>query len=128
MHKLVVPKDIQELIRNMHPYLKRKIKASLRIILSEPHSGRALIDEVSGLRSFRVSSFRIIYRIRDPKKIELIAIGPREHIYEGTFRILKEERREGAQALRKQRNIRVPEKSGGVIHKKVGHSKCAGLQ
>ena len=90
MHKLVVPKDIQELIRNMHPYLKRKVKASLKIILSEPHSGKALVDELSGLRSFRVSSFRIIYRIRDPGKIELVGVGPRERVYEETFRILQE--------------------------------------
>ena len=89
MYKLVVPKDIQELIRTMHPYLKKKIKASLKMILSDPYSGKALLDELSGLRSFRVSSLRIIYRIKDPEKIELVAIGPRERIYEETFRIIQ---------------------------------------
>jgi mRNA interferase RelE/StbE len=89
MHRLIVPKDIQELVKKMHPYLKKKIKASLKIILSEPYSGKALIDELSGLRSFRVSSFRIIYRIKDPEQIELVAIGPRERIYEETFRIIQ---------------------------------------
>jgi mRNA interferase RelE/StbE len=89
MHRLIVPKDIEELIKKMHPYLKKKIKASLKIILSEPYSGKALIDELSGLRSFRVSSFRIIYRIKDPEQIELVAIGPRERIYEETFRIIQ---------------------------------------
>ena len=89
MYKLVVPRDVRELIRTMHPFLKKKVKASLKIILSEPCSGEALMDELSGLRSFRVSSFRIIYRIKDPKRIELVAIGPREPIYEGTFRVLQ---------------------------------------
>jgi mRNA interferase RelE/StbE len=89
MYKLVVPKDIQELIRTMHPYLKKKIKASLKMILSDPYSGKALLDELSGLRSFRVSSLRIIYRIKDPEQIELVAIGPRERIYEETFRIIQ---------------------------------------
>ncbi len=89
MHKLVVPKDVQELIRTMHPSLKKKIKASLEIILSEPYSGKALMDELSGLRSFRISSFRIIYRIKEPEQIELVAIGPRERIYEETFRIIQ---------------------------------------
>jgi mRNA interferase RelE/StbE len=89
MYNLVVPKDVRELIRTMHPSLKRKVKASLKIILSEPYSGKALMDELSGLRSFRVSSFRIIYRIKKPEQIELIAIGPRERIYEETFRMIQ---------------------------------------
>ncbi len=91
MYKLVVPKDLQELIRTMHPSLKRKVKASLKIILSGPYSGKALMDELTGLRSFRVSSFRVIYRIKEPEQIELVAIGPRERIYEETFRIIQKE-------------------------------------
>lgn len=91
MDKLLVPKDVQELISTMHPSLKKKVKASLKIVLSAPHSGKALMEELSGLRSFRVGSFRIIYRIKDPKQIELVAIGPRERIYEETFRIIQKE-------------------------------------
>jgi mRNA interferase RelE/StbE len=94
MTKLVVPADIREFIRTIHPSLKKKIKSSLKMVLSDPHSGKALRDELAGLRSFRVSSFRIIYRIKDPAQIELVAIGPRERIYEETYRIIhKEERR-----------------------------------
>jgi len=89
MCKLVVPKDVKELIRTMHPSLKKKVKASLKIILFEPFSGKALMDELSGLRSFRVSSFRIIYRMKEPEQIELVAIGPRERIYEETFRRIR---------------------------------------
>jgi len=90
MYKLVVPKDVKELIGTMHPTLKKKkVKASLTMILANPHSGKALLDELSGLRSFRVSSFRIIYRVKDSGQIELVAIGLRERIYEETFRILQ---------------------------------------
>jgi len=91
MYKLVVPKDVRELIRTMHPSLKKKGKASLKIILSEPSSGKALMDELTGLRGFRVSSFRIIYRIKERRQIELVAVGPRERIYEETFRIIQKE-------------------------------------
>jgi len=91
MYKLLVPKDLQQLIRTMHPSLKKKVKASLKIISSEPQSGKALMDELSGLRSFRIRSFRIIYRIKEPGQIELVAIGPRERIYEETFRIVQKE-------------------------------------
>lgn len=93
MYKLVVPGDIQELIKTMHPSLKKKVKSSLKMILSDPHAGKALMDELAGLRSLRVSSFRIVYRIRDPERIELVAIGPRGRIYEETFRIIQKEAR-----------------------------------
>ncbi len=73
----------------MHPHLKKKIKSSLQIILSDPETGKALKDELAGLRSFRVSRFRIIYRITK-KEIEIIAIGPRENIYKETFKILSQ--------------------------------------
>jgi mRNA interferase RelE/StbE len=91
MHKLVVPAEIRELIRTMHPSLKKKVKSSLRMILSDPDLGKALMEELAGLRSLRVSSFRIIYRIKDPEQIELVAIGPRGRIYEETFRMLQKE-------------------------------------
>ena len=96
MYKLVAPRDLRELVRTMHPSLKKKIKASLKIILSEPYSGKALMDELSGLRSFRISSFRIIYRINEPGQIELVAIGPRERIYEETFRMIQKKVESGS--------------------------------
>jgi mRNA interferase RelE/StbE len=91
MDKLVVPVHIRELIRTMHPSLKKKVKSSLSMILSDPDLGKALMEELGGLRSLRVSSFRIMYRIKDPEQIELVAIGPRGRIYEETFRILQKE-------------------------------------
>ncbi|MDR4497813.1 MAG: type II toxin-antitoxin system RelE/ParE family toxin [Candidatus Scalindua sp.] len=89
MRKLQVHDIVAKLIRNLHPHLKKKVKASLQTIVSDTYSGKPLRDELSGLRSFRVSRFRIIYRISDKKHIEIVAIGPRESIYEETFRLLK---------------------------------------
>ena len=92
IHKLRIPESVAEVIRGMHPQVKRKIKASLKLILSNPNGGKALKDELAGLRSFRVSKLRIIYRIQK-NAIEIVAIGPRERIYEETFLILKRETR-----------------------------------
>ena len=86
--RLSVPHDIAELIRNMHPHLKKKIKASLKTILVNPDSGKALKKELIGLRSFRISQFRIICRPASDNTIDIIAIGPRARIYEETFRII----------------------------------------
>jgi mRNA interferase RelE/StbE len=89
MYKLRIPDEIAALIRSLHPFLKRKIRASLQTIVSDPHAGKALKDELIGLRSFRVGRLRIIYRISDKKEIEIIAVGPRDRIYEETLRIMK---------------------------------------
>ena len=92
LHRLRVPDEVADLVRGMHPALKRKTRASLKTILSDPSSGKALKDELAGLRSFRVGSFRILYRVIR-NVIEIVAIGPRERLYEETYRLLKRERR-----------------------------------
>ncbi len=91
LHRIRVPDEVACLVRGMHPTLKRKTKASLKTILADPSSGKALKDELAGLRSFRVGTFRIIYRMTR-NIIEIVAIGPRERIYEETYRLLKRER------------------------------------
>jgi mRNA interferase RelE/StbE len=91
LHRLRVPDEVAGLVRGMHPTLKRKSNASLKTILANPSSGKALKDELAGLRSFRVGTFRIIYRMTR-NIIEIVAIGPRERIYEETYRLLKRER------------------------------------
>ncbi len=91
--KLRVSGAVADFIRKMHPHLKKKTKASFQAILSDPNAGKALKDELAGLRSFRVSRFRIIYRMSQKKEVEIIAIGPRERIYEETFWILNKIRK-----------------------------------
>jgi mRNA-degrading endonuclease RelE of RelBE toxin-antitoxin system len=59
------------------------------MILADPGIGKSLLDELAGLRSLRVGRFRIIYRIAPSHIIEVIAIGPRNSIYEETYRLIK---------------------------------------
>jgi mRNA interferase RelE/StbE len=89
--KLRVPDEIVALIRGCHPQLKRKIRSGLRHIVTEPEAGRSLKDELEGLKSYRISRFRIIYRISAKQIIEVVTIGPRKTIYEETYRIIKKE-------------------------------------
>ena len=89
INKLRVPDEVAELIRNLHPHIKKKIRLSLRQILLDPHSGKELKDELQGMRSFGVSRFRIIYRLSRKKQIEIVAVGPRKNIYEETYILLK---------------------------------------
>ena len=86
--KLRVPDEVAALVRSMHPYLKKKIRASFERILHDPLAGKALKDELAGLRSFRVSRYRVIYRVTERKELAIVAVGPRERIYEDTFRLI----------------------------------------
>jgi len=88
-YKLKIPQETVGLIKNLHPDLKSRVKAALKSILQDPHSGKALKDELNGLRSFRIRRFRSIYRIYSVKIVEIIAIGPRKNIYEETFRLIR---------------------------------------
>lgn len=85
MRRLKIPADVVALIRGLHPDLKRKIRSALDDLLDDPTIGKALRDELAGLRSCRVARFRIIYRVAGTV-IEIVAVGPRRTIYEETWR------------------------------------------
>jgi mRNA interferase RelE/StbE len=92
IYKLRIPADIAAVIRHMHPQLKQKIRAALRIIQNEPKVGKGLKEELAGLRSFRVNRFRIVYQIVNDAPqgvLEIAAIGPRPAIYEETLRLIR---------------------------------------
>lgn len=91
MYQLRVPDDLADLIRNLHPQLKRKIKEALKLLIADPFMGKILKEELAGLRSIRVGRFRIVYRLPHPKKIHLVAIGPRDIIYQETYRLIQKE-------------------------------------
>jgi mRNA interferase RelE/StbE len=86
--KLRLPEGLAGLIRGMHPALKKKVRASLDAILSDPTAGKALKDDLTGLRSFRTGRVRIIYRV-SRTEVQVVAIGPRSRIYEKTFGLIR---------------------------------------
>ncbi len=88
-YKLRIADHAASVLRTLHPEIKRKLKTAFHQIASDPYAGKALNGELDGLRSYRVSRFRIIYRLKQEKQIEIIAVGPRERIYEETYRLVK---------------------------------------
>ena len=89
--KLRVPNDVVAFIRGLHPLLKKRVKYVLKKIANDPYSGKALKDELSVMRSFRIKNFRIIYKIPSETQVDIVAIDPRKSIYEETYRILSRE-------------------------------------
>jgi mRNA interferase RelE/StbE len=85
---LRVPPPLAALIRGLHPHIRRKLRGALEAVAADPACGKALREELAGLRSLRVGRFRLIYRIAAGRRIDLVAFGPRERIYEETLRLL----------------------------------------
>jgi mRNA interferase RelE/StbE len=88
-----VPDEVASLVRGLHPVIKSHIKSALQAILRNPYCGKALKIELEGLRSYRFKRYRVVYRVCfEKKELEIIAIGPRQNIYEETFRIISREK------------------------------------
>lgn len=85
MRRLRVPGDVASLIRGLHPDLKKKVRSALDAVVVDPSVGKALRDELAGVRSCRVGRLRIIYRVAG-SVIEIVAVGSRATIYEETWR------------------------------------------
>ena len=86
--------ETADLIKGLHPEIKRRVKSALKMILSDPDIGKSLKDELKGLKSYKVGGFRIIYRLSSGGTIEIVAIGPRRIIYELTYRMVRKEKKE----------------------------------
>jgi len=77
------PSAWAEVIRSLHPDLKRSIKAAVCGIAAYPECGEPLLRELDGLGKYRVRRFRIVYAIdRKRRVIRLMAVGHRRHVYE----------------------------------------------
>ncbi len=78
-----IPPHVAEMIRSLHPDLKRSIKAAVRATATDPECGESLLRELDGLWKYRVRRFWIVYAIdRKTRVIRLIAVGHRRHVYE----------------------------------------------
>lgn len=75
--------EAAERIRKFHPQVKQEIKEGIRELLISPLAGHALQFELAGLRSYRVRTYRIIYRIHDDEScLDIVFVGPRRNVYE----------------------------------------------
>ena len=97
LFKLLIADRAASVLRTLHPDIKRKLKTAFHAIAADPYAGKALNEELDGLRSYRVSRFRIIYRLTQERRIEIITVGPRQRIYEETYRLISktEKKRNG---------------------------------
>jgi mRNA interferase RelE/StbE len=83
--------EAAERIRKFHPQVKREIKEGARELLISPLAGHPLQFELAGLRSYRIRTYRIIYRIHDDEScLDVVFVGPRRNVYEELRTLLLE--------------------------------------
>jgi mRNA interferase RelE/StbE len=81
--RVILSSDVAKTIRSLSPLLKRQIRGALDILSENPHIGKALKDELSGFFSYRVSRYRIVYRIKSQQiQVQVIDVGQRSNIYQ----------------------------------------------
>ena len=89
-YRILIPPFVEKTIAVLPPPLKRKIRAALDEIQEDPRLGKPLEDKLKGLWSYRVSRYRIVYRIHHSRiEIQVLEIGPRSMIYERVIELIK---------------------------------------
>ena len=76
-------RTVAQKVSTLHPDIKKYLKAALRELSSEPYSGKALQEELSGFLSYRFLRYRLIYQVHDlDKTIIVFMFGHRRDVYE----------------------------------------------
>lgn len=82
-YHVVIPPEIEESIRHLHPEVKSKIRTGLEEIEENPETGKCLKDKLEGLKSHRVGVYRIVYEIKRKKQlIQIVDVAKRIIVYE----------------------------------------------
>lgn len=71
--------------------MRAAIRTGIDELMKAPLAGHELQFELSGFRSFRVTRYRIIYRINEEEScIEIHYVGPRRDVYESFRELLSQ--------------------------------------
>lgn len=70
-------------IRKLDPPVRRQVKAAVERLAEDPTRGKPLQLTLQGLRSWRTSEWRIVYRADHERVVVLvIAVGHRREVYD----------------------------------------------
>ncbi|MFH1868673.1 MAG: type II toxin-antitoxin system RelE/ParE family toxin [Candidatus Omnitrophota bacterium] len=89
MYKIAYTKEARERIGKLSAKFKLQIKRAIERIAENPDTGKCLMQELSGILSYRTGKFRIIYRVFHGEILVLIlTLGYRKDIYKKISRKL----------------------------------------
>ena len=97
-----IPPHVANIIRSLHPDLKRSIKSAVQAIAADPGCGEPLRRVLEGLWKYRVRRFRIVYATdRKTRTVRLMAIGHRQNVYEELAARMKADKQESKKGIEK---------------------------
>ena len=82
-YHILYPETSRNQIKRLHPQIKAAVKSKIKRLQEDLFAGNWLEKELSGYLSIRTKRFRIIYQIKEEKRIvEIHHVGHRKDIYE----------------------------------------------
>ena len=88
-HAILYTPAAAKMIRKLSPETRKVCKNAIEHIAENPYAGKPLKNPLEKFRSFRTSSYRIIYMVEKERiTIIIVAVGHRRDIYEKLRRML----------------------------------------
>ncbi len=77
-------------IRKLDPGTRAQVRAAIERLIEDPTRGKPLQLTLKGLRSWRTSDWRIVYRVTKTRlEILIVAVGHRRDVYDRIHERLK---------------------------------------
>ena len=82
MARVFLARSARDAAAQLDYLLADAVLDALGVLERDPEAGYPLRGRLSGLWSYRVGSYRIIYEVRDPETVRVVAIRHRGQAYE----------------------------------------------
>ena len=79
-YELVFTKEFLRRLKNLDRQAQIRILRELKVLEKQPFAGKQLVGHLSGLMSFRIGEYRVIYQLL-AEKIIIRTVGHRRTIY-----------------------------------------------
>ncbi len=82
-YRVETTRSFEKDFRKLTLDLKRRVDQHLRILESQPYSGKRLRGKFEGCHSLRIGDYRIIYTVDETaKRVVLLVVAHRRRVYE----------------------------------------------
>ena len=79
--ELIFTREFLKRLKHLDRQTQIRVLKELKLLESNPFSGKQLMGRLSELESFRVGDFRVIYQVAE-KKVIIRTIGHRKKVYD----------------------------------------------
>lgn len=81
-HRILYTREAKRNIDKLDPSVRKLVRKAVESLAREPERGKPLSHELAGLRSLRISDYRIVYRAKGGELVVLVvAVGHRREVY-----------------------------------------------